>query len=129
MGERKSIRLENKQLDAAGEMERQGEADNRSEALRTAINVGFSEMGYLNGDGRETQDTRLRAVASRFGEAFGLLGLMWVGVSFFMPLEFRMLAIAPFAASAACFGLDRLLESVEPAVSQHLIRVFRGERA
>jgi len=129
MGSRETVRLENKQMEAAAEMERQGEADNKSEALRTAMNVGFSEMGYLNGNGREAQDTRLRAAASRFGEAFGLLGFMWIGVSFFMPLEFRMLAIAPFAASAACFGLDRLLESVEPAVSQRILRVFRGEQA
>lgn len=95
------------------------EADNDSEALRTALNIGLSELGYAKGF-NDTTDTRLRAWARRFADAFGLLGLMWIGVTLFLPVRFRIYAAGPFAASLACIALDRGLESLEPHVSNRL---------
>lgn len=117
MGEVKSVKLENRQLDGIEAIQEDGAADNQSEALRNALDVGLRELGYYNG---HTSDTRLREIARRFRDAFALLGLMWIGVTMFLPASLRVFAFAPFAASLACIALDRGLATVEPRVSNRL---------
>ena len=126
MAKRVTVRLENGQKHAFEEMERDGAADSQSEALRRALNVGLAELGYLNGQNR---DTRIRMVARRFADAFALLGVLLLGTTFWLPLEIRMYVVAPFAMALACWGLDRFLEGHEPAVSNRLAGLFTGERA
>lgn len=108
------------------------EADNDSEALRTALNIGLGELGYSKGYA-DNHDTQLRAWARRFADAFGLLGLMWIGVTMFLPVGLRIYAAAPFAASVACIALDRGLAAVEPQVSRRLSTIattlLGGEKA
>lgn len=121
-----SIDLEQRHYRLAEEMEENGDADNQSEAIRTAIDAGGKAMGYLNG---EKHDTRLRTIARRFADAFALLGIMWIGLTLFVPVEFRLFAIAPFAMSVACLTIDRGLAVVEPHVSNRILGIFRGEKA
>lgn len=126
MGERKSIRLERKQLDGISAMVEGGDADNDSEALRTALNAGLAELGYRNG---ERNDTTLRMASRRFADAFSLLGVMWLGMSFWLPIEFRIYAVGPFAASVACLAIDRGLQAHEPRVSRRITAILRGDKA
>jgi len=119
MCDRVTVRLENKQTDGLEAMTENGDADNDSEALRTALNIGLGELGYLKGHS-DNKDTQLRAWAQRFADAFGLMGLMWVGVTLFLPVGFRVYAIGWFAASLACIAVDRGLAALEPQVSRRL---------
>jgi len=109
MAEVKSARLTRPQLDAIEEMVDEGRADNASEALRVAVDSGLVEMGYRGAAASDTDDTYpgVRAAARRFRDAFVLLGVMWLGVSFWLPLELRIYATGPFAAAVACDGIER----------------------
>lgn len=124
MGEHKSVRLEKKQLDAISEMAEDGVADNESEALRNALDVGLHEYGYLNGG---TQDTLLRQLTRRVGDAFGLLGILWLGVTFVYPIELRAFAIPIFLVALGLYGLDRLLAGFEPGVSKRLSNLQKSK--
>lgn len=127
MGDRVTVRLESGQKDAFEEMTRNGDADNDSEALRRSVNVGLAELGYLNGC--QVKDTNLRVTARRFRDAFALLGVFMVGLTFWLPLELRAFAAAPFAASLGCWGLDRALEGRTFEVTHQIGRLFGGDRA
>jgi hypothetical protein len=105
------VRLSRRQQDSIEAMTESGEADNQSEALRTAIDVGLHELGYRGGKPVDNSPAGLQMAARRFRDAFALLGVMWVGLSFVMPLELRALAIVPFASSLACVGIDQAVES------------------
>lgn len=130
MGVKTSVNLESGQKEAFDRMIDDEEADTQSEALRRTVSIGLAELGYLNGTPPDTGDTRLRATARRFADAFGLLGLFLVGVTFWLPLELRMYVVAPFGAAIACHALDRVLETYEPAVSRRLARVLgQGDNA
>lgn len=126
MAEHFGVRLERRQINAIEKMEDNGDADNQSEALRTALDAGLAELGYHNGSKR---DTRLRALTRRFADAFALLALFWVGMTFLFPMGFRMFAIPVFVISLALYSLDRLLASHEPAVSKRLVRFLNGGEA
>jgi hypothetical protein len=106
------------------EMSESGDADNQSEALRSVVTAGLHQKGYLTANGRKTP---LREASRRLGETFALLGVIWLGVSFWLPIEMRSLVVAPLAASVACFGIERALRTWEPAVSKRLLRVFGRE--
>lgn len=126
MGETLSGHVDTDQVEAIQEMVEAGEADNQSEAIRRALRVGLSEMGYHNG---VRTDTQLRTVARRFRDAFLLLGVLWVGVSFWLPIGWRSLAAAPVAAGLACHVIDRGLARREPDVSNRLRALVGGETA
>jgi len=126
MAQSVSGRLDDDIVDGLEEMTDNGDAENISEALRMTCSAGLRQYGYYWG---EKRDTRLRKTVRRFIDAFALLGVMWIGVSFWLPLELRALAAAPFAASAACLSIDRVLATHEPAVSNWLAGLVRGDRA
>jgi len=109
MAEVKSARLTRPQLDAIEAMVEDGTADNASEALRVAVDSGLVEMGYRGGVEPTSTDPYpgVRAAARRFRDAFVLLTVMWVGVSFWLPLELRIYAVAPFGAAVASDTVDR----------------------
>lgn len=130
MGVQTTANLESGQKKALEQMVEDEVADTQSEALRRTLNIGLADLGYLNGTPVDNGDTRLRAAARRFTDAFALLGVLLIGVTFFLPLEMRMFVIAPFGAALACHSIDRALASYEPAVSRRLARAFsRGEQA
>lgn len=128
MADHKTVRLESKQLAALSDMAEGDEADNESEALRAALNVGLSELGYYNGTG--DPDGAIKHLARRFADAFALVGLILVGLTYWYPLGLRMVVAAPFAASIACYTLVRVLDAYELGVSERIQRLFPGgERA
>lgn len=124
MADRKTVRLENRQLAALSDMEEDEAADTESEALRTALNVGLAELGYYNGTGRS--DGTLIQITHRLADAFALLGLMLLGVTWWYPLGLRMFVVAPFGASIACYLVARGLERYDVAVSDRLRGLFAG---
>lgn len=127
MGERKSIRLSTQQLDALDEMTRQGDADNQSEALRTALNAGLRDMGYRNG---EKADTTLRRNIRRSGNVLAMMALGLLGVVLVYPVEiFRLAVVAPAIMSVTMYATDMVLERYEPAVSRRIVRFFGGTTA
>lgn len=113
-----SIALENRHFDIAEEMVDNGDVDNQSEMVRTAIDHYAHTRGYhTNGDKHQT---RLRTLLRRLGDAFGLLAVLWIGLTFYYPLELRGFAI-PFLLVALTFhATDRLLATREPALSHWL---------
>jgi hypothetical protein len=62
-------------------------------------------------------------------KAFMLVGIVLVGVTYFYPVSFRILAIGPLVSSGFLFALESLLESHEPKVSNKIKRLFGGETA
>lgn len=126
MGERITGNFDQEHVDGFEAMQEEDKADSYSEAVRIASHVGLQQLGYVNG---QQKNTRLRAVSKRFADALALLGLCWVGLTFFHPIGFRAFAIPIFMMAIALYGVDRLLESVEPAVSNKITGIFRGEKA
>jgi len=124
MAQTYSARLTNQQEDALEAMERNGDADNKSEALRMAVSEGLHALGYRNG---AKTDTALRDTTQRVGDACALLGLLWLGITYLFPFGFRMWAIPIFTIALGLHGLDRVLEQYEPAVSNRLFQW--GEQA
>ena len=122
--EKKSVDLEQRQVEALEQMVDYGDADNQSEALRTALDAGAQSLGYRNG---RKHDTTFRQSVRRMADAVGLLGLFIVGLTFWGPMEWRILVVVPFLMAAVLYGTDRLLARVEPTVSNRLFR--RGEKA
>lgn len=126
MADKVDVRLSSDQMNSLQAMQDEGLADNRSDAIRTALDRGFVQLGYRNGQKR---DTRLRLVTRRLADAFALLGVMWIGLSFWLPIEYRAYAVAPLLASVTCLTIDRVLQSHEPAISRRLATVLGGESA
>jgi len=121
MGKPKSIRLENRQEEALSEMVDEDFADNESEALRVALNIGLTNLGVLNG---AATDTPLRRVARHAGFGLACIGAFIVGLTYFGELTWRLLAVVPFLMSLACYGIDRALAVYEPDVSNAIGRLF-----
>lgn len=123
MAEQIGVRVDNGHLEQLDEMQEAGDADSYSEAVRASSQVGLEEMGYRNGG---KQNTHLRAITQRFADAFALLGVFWVGVTFLFPIGFRMWSIPIFVVALGLYGLDRLLKRHEPAVSRRISGWFNG---
>ena len=117
MAERTSVHLEQHQLDVIEDMAEEGKADNESEALRMFLNAGMREYGYRNG---ESNQTVLRTVIHEMAKLFFVSGLVLLGVTYFLPVELRLVAVGPIFSGLFLLGVDRALESVEPRVSKKL---------
>jgi len=103
MGESNTVRLESHQWEAVDEMETDGLADNRSEAVRLALNVGLSELGYAV----RQEQSRLERAGNLVGWACGFIALAWLGVTLAYPVELRLPAVAALLASLTGFGIAR----------------------
>jgi len=127
MAEHKSVRLEKQQLDAIEDMDTQNIADNESEAHRMLLNAGMQEYGFTNGD---YTDTTLRSFTQELARIFLYIGIGFVGLSLFIPLwETRLVGFALLVSGLSLVGVDQLLESYEPAVSERLSGMVGGEKA
>ncbi len=127
MGKRITGNFDQDEVDAIVEMQEDRGIDHKSEAVRIASRAGLQELGYVQNSDR---DTALRQTARRFADSLALVGLILVGLTFWYPIGLRMVAVAPFAASMSCYGLDRVLKHYEPAISKRIVRLFsRGESA
>lgn len=118
MGDRVTIRLENRQIQAAGRMEEAGEADNQSEAIRQFINSGMAEEGY--GNGEPPTDTKLQKLTRESARALAYVGIAWLVVAWMFPVEFRIPAAGVLFSAVALAGFERVLEEYEPSVSRRL---------
>lgn len=125
MAERKSIRLQNDHLDAMQDMVDQNKADNRSEAHRMFLQAGMYEYGYRNG---EFKDTPLRLFIQQLSYFFIVGGIVWTGVTFYYPRVFALPAVGLFLSGLTLAGIDSVLESHEPKVTNGLKGMF-GEKA
>ena len=104
MGESNSVRLESHQWDGLEQMTEQGDADNRSEAARRAVNIGLAELGYTI----EATQSPLSRAGDVVGWAGGIAALAWIGVTFAYPVELRIPALLALAMSLVGFGIARL---------------------
>lgn len=125
MSRNASIQLDQHQLDAFQNMKDEEIGDTHTERHKMVLDRGFRELGYIDGS---YPDTVLRSAFRRLADSFAIVGLMMVGLTLFMPLEVRALALGPFIASIACYTIDRVLKRVEPSVSNRLM-FWRGESA
>lgn len=122
-----SVDLEERQFELVASMSDNGDAATQSEAIRDAIEHYAQARGYVNGAKR---DTRLRWLFRQMGWAFMLVGLGAVGVFYFFPVNFRIVAVVPLLSGLIFLATDRALERHEPRVSNRLREAFtRGERA
>lgn len=125
MAKSKSIRLEKQERDVMNDMvERRGLADNESEAHRRLLRAGMREYGYENGS---YSKSRLTWIASQMAWSFGLVALLWFGVTMLAPVRFRIIGYGLAFASLGCAGLYHLLDRHEPAISKTLFQ--RSEEA
>jgi hypothetical protein len=121
MADRKTIRLEKRQIEALSDMVDDDFADNESEALRVALNIGLTKLGVLNG---AATDTSLRRIARHTGFGLACIGAFVVGLTYFGAVTWRLLAVVPFLMSMTCYAIDRVLAVHEPSVSNAIGRLF-----
>jgi Arc/MetJ-type ribon-helix-helix transcriptional regulator len=126
MAKNTSVQLQEDHLDGLQEMVDAGQADNRSEALRMAMQSGFREYGVVS---YTETETRLRETARQLGVGFAMVGAVMLGLVYFGSVELRLLGIVPWIMALACYGVDRGLARVEPRVSLRLERILGGEKA
>jgi hypothetical protein len=126
MAKQKNTRLEKHQLEAISDMVDRGLADNESEAHRMLLNEGKRAYGYKNGG---YSDTALKQACGKLARAFLLIGVVLIGVTYFYPITFRILAVGPILSGLFLLGVESLLESHEPKVSNRIKRLFGGEAA
>lgn len=112
--ESKGIRLEQRHQDAIEEAEEVGLGSNGQEAARALLDAGAKHHG-LNG---HSGDTRLQGVVRRLADAFAFAGVVFIGLTFWFPLEVRAVALAStWGVAVVLYGLGRVLARVEPRVS------------
>jgi hypothetical protein len=126
MAETKSARFSKAQTEAIEDMVEQGKADNQSEAHRMFVNAGMREYGYVNGG---YTDTVLKQATHEAAKWFLVAGLVLVGVTYFYPVSLRLVAIGPIVSGLFLMGVERVLESHEPKVSNKIKGLFGGETA
>jgi len=126
MAETKSARFSREQTEAIEDMVDKGLADNQSEAHRMLVNAGMHEYGYSNGGYSETA---LKRICGELAKAFLLVGVVLVGVTYFYPITFRVLAVGPIVSGLFLLGVESVLENVEPKVSNRIKRLLGGESA
>lgn len=127
MGDRKSVRLNQQQLRAIEKMQDNGEAKSQSEALRTALNVGFVQLGYFNNN--RQRDTSLRRLVREAGKLSTYAAIFALGMSLFYPFAFRVPVMILIIGGMVLFGVDKALARVEPTVSQQIKRFVGVEKA
>lgn len=126
MAEVLSSQFDDDEVDALEEMQRCGDADNYSEALRRATKTGLQELGYQNG---ENADTTLKWLSGEFARAFAWIGIAWVGLTLLLPIRYRVGAVFAVFAAAGCSGLYVALDQHEPGVTNWMRGLLGGESA
>lgn len=122
----RSVRVTNEHESCIEDMVDRGIADSGSEAHRLLLNEGMRQYGYAAG---ECRDTRLKWLCREFARAFAWVGIAWLALTLFFPVGFRVGAIFAVWASLGCVVLLFVLDRHEPAVSQRIARICRGESA
>jgi len=126
MGHRLTGNFDQDQVDGFESMQEDGKADNYSEAVRIASTVGLQELGYLNG---ENKNTLLKQSVYRFSWLFSIAGMVGLGFTFAYPVPARLPSFAVLVFGIALYGVSELLEDHEPSVTKKIKRLFGGETA
>lgn len=121
-----SAQFDDHQTEAFDQMEKEGDAENQSEALRRAANVGLHEMGYING---EKKETRLKATVHYVSWLFMVAGLVGLAFTIAYPVPARIPSFAVLTVGVVLYGVHEKLEDVEPDLSRRLARFVRGDSA
>jgi len=117
MGERKSLRFETQQLDAATDMVETGQADDQSKAIRKFIDEGMRQYGYTaNG----TEHTQLRWMAKELAKLTSYIGVGWLVFFWAFPVQFRMAGAFILLMALVLTGVYIVLDAKEPAISNRL---------
>lgn len=111
------------QIESFEQMQRDGRASSRSEAIRIASKRGLEELGYRAG---RRQETTLKRIAAEVTRALAWIALAWLALTALFPVEYRIGALFAAFAALGSAGLYYLLDRHEPAVSR---RLFGRERA
>lgn len=109
MGDRKSLRFENHQLNGAESMVDDGVADNTSEAIRMTVNSGLAEYGYISGERTETESTGAwRAILQELARLFAYSGLAYgtVAATFRVPALLWWVLLL-LAGSLCCIAMSQ----------------------
>lgn len=125
MGTRITGNFDQDEVEAFSELKEERDIEHMSEAVRIASRTGLQQLGYVS---ESVRDTTLRQTTRRFADAFALVALIMMGLTWAYPIGLRILVVGPLAASISCYGLDRALKHYQPALSRQLSR-FRGEKA
>ena len=121
-----SAKFDNDETAALKDIADSGEAENISEALRMTCREGLAKRGYAAG---ECRNTYLRKAIRRGADATALLGILWIGLTFFFPVVLRAFAIPIFMIAVTLYSADRVLAQAEPGVSDWLKGFLGGEPA
>lgn len=124
MSKSTSIRLDNDHEDALDRMVKRGDADSPSEALRQTSQRDLARRGYLTGNGPSPLAKALDTV----GLVCGIIGLVWVAVTFLYPVEVRIWAVSFMLASVLAYSGKRLITS-DNTVTWLRGVIGRGEKA
>jgi len=110
--------------DALDDMQQRGIASSRSEAVALAVERGLDDLGYRGSNRRQTGLRQIiqHAYIGSLWAVMVLAGLTWFG-----PLEVRLLVIGLLPVPIALFVVDIGLARVEPRVSEALVAALGGE--
>lgn len=118
-----SAKFDKRQRKALAEIQEDDHADNTSDAIRTAVDAGLAELGYING---EHEETRLEWLVGELARVFAYLGLGWLAATLYFPVGFRLYAVGWFVVALACMALQSILDSHEPGISHRLAQLTPG---
>lgn len=126
MAKQVNVRTDKDHREAMDAMIASEEADSYAEAMRQTSRTELARRGYMNGHNGQT---RLRATITEMAKLFLYAGVALLGVTWFYPVELRVVAMGPIISGLFLIGVDRALEQYEPALSQRLKRILGGEPA
>lgn len=120
MGERLTGNFDQHHVDGFEAMQEDGNADSYSEAVRRASIVGLQDMGYING---ERKETALKTAVNRFAWLFTIAGMVGIGFTVAYPVPARLPSFAVAGFGVVLFAVHKVLAEYEPKVSNRLKRI------
>lgn len=125
MGDIRSAKFDEYQVEALDELQDDIRSQEKSEALRKATVVGLQELGYMNGN----SNTRLKAATYRLSWLFMVAGVVGLAFTFAYPVPARVPSFAVVMTGTALYAASEWLDGVEPAVTNKLRSLVGGETA
>ena len=124
MARQVNVRTDKDHREALDAMQEDSDADSRAEAMRQTSRTELARRGYLNG---HSNQTTLRKATHLMARWFTIAGFVLLGVTWWYPVSFRIVVVAPIVSAAFLFGVERVLATVEPGVSNKIRGLFGGE--
>lgn len=121
MGERLTGNFDQDHVDGFEAMQEDGTAESYSEAVRIAANRGLNELGYKNG---VREETWLQWFVGELAKVLSFLALGWIAATIYFPVEFRFMSVYFLAAALGTFGVERVLQRVEPRITHAMTQAI-----